>query len=79
VQNGKVISKALLISDFKTSFENLTPGEYQFRIIEDDNQNFKWDPINPLANQQAEKVYFYTTVSKVRANWEIDVKLTPLN
>lgn len=79
VQNGKVISKALLISDFKTSFENLTPGEYQFRIIEDENQNFKWDPINPLANEQAEKVYFYTTVSKVRANWEIDVKLTPLN
>lgn len=79
VQNGKVISKTLLISDFKTSFENLTPGEYQFRIIEDDNQNFKWDPINPLANEQAEKVYFYTTVSKVRANWEIDVKLTPLN
>lgn len=79
VQNGKVISKALLISDFKTSFENLTPGEYQFRIIEDENQNFKWDPINPLASEQAEKVYFYTTVSKVRANWEIDVKLTPLN
>ncbi len=79
VQNGKVVSSALLISDFKTTFDHLTPGEYQFRIIEDENQNFKWDPINPLANQQAEKVYFYTTVSKVRANWEIDVKLTPLN
>jgi uncharacterized protein (DUF2141 family) len=79
LQNGKVLSKALLISDFNTSFDYLSPGEYQFRVIEDDNQNFNWDPINPLTLQQAEKVYFYTTVSKVRANWEVDVKLTPLN
>jgi uncharacterized protein (DUF2141 family) len=79
LQNGKVVSKALLISDFHTSFEYLTPGEYQFRVIEDANQNFVWDPIQPIAHQQAEKVYFYTTISKVRANWEIDVKLTPLN
>jgi hypothetical protein len=79
LQNGKVVSKALLISDFQTSFEYLTPGEYQFRVIEDANQNFVWDPIQPLTNEQAEKVYFYTTVSKVRANWEIDVKLSPFN
>ncbi len=79
LQGGKVMQKTLLISDFKTTFANLVPGEYQFRIIEDTNQNFKWDPINPLTKEQAEIVYFYTTISKVRANWEIDVKLTPLN
>lgn len=77
--NGKVVSSALLLSDFKTSFTYLTPGEYQFRIIEDNNQNFKWDPLIPFTKEQAEKVYFYTTVSKVRANWEIDVQLKPLN
>ena len=79
LQGGKVVQKTLLLSDFKTTFANLVPGEYQFRIIEDTNQNFKWDPINPGTKEQAETVYFYTTVSKVRANWEIDVKLTPLN
>lgn len=79
LQGGKVVEKTLLLSDFKTTFANLVPGEYQFRIIEDVNQNFKWDPINPGTKEQAETVYFYTTVSKVRANWEIDVKLTPLN
>ena len=79
LQGGKVVQKTQLISDFKTTFANLVPGEYQFRIIEDVNQNFKWDPINPGTKAQAEIVYFYTTVSKVRANWEIDVKLIPLN
>jgi uncharacterized protein (DUF2141 family) len=77
LQNGKVIAQTLLPETKKLDFDYLLPGEYQFRVIEDVNQNFQWDPVNPILKEQAEKVYFFTTNSKVRANWEIDVVLSP--
>jgi uncharacterized protein (DUF2141 family) len=78
LQNNKVVQKVLNFDGSKVSFLNLEPGIYQFRVIEDLNANFKWDPGNRALNLQPEKVFNFTKPTTVRANWEIDVPLTPI-
>jgi uncharacterized protein (DUF2141 family) len=78
LQNNKVVQKVLNLDGSKISFSNLEPGIYQFRVIEDLNANFKWDAGNRALNIQPEKVFNFTKPTTVRANWEMDVPLTPI-
>ena len=50
-------------------FENILPGEYTIRVIEDKNENKKRDTGNFLGKIQPEKTYFNDEIIKVRANW----------
>jgi hypothetical protein len=78
IQNNKVVLKVLNLDGSKITFSNLEPGIYQFRVIGDLNANFNWDPGNRTLNFQPEKVYNFTKPTTVRANWEMDVPLTPI-
>lgn len=58
------------------TFKNITPGEYKIRIIEDDNNNSKWDPGNILKDIPPERTFFYRNNDgkfqfPLRANWEV--------
>ena len=78
---NKIIKNIFIYNNFffiKISFSNIEPGLYQFRVIEDLNANFKWDPGNRALNLQPEKVYNFSKPTTVRANWDIDVPLTPI-
>jgi uncharacterized protein (DUF2141 family) len=60
----------------KTSFEDLTPGEYQIRLIIDKNNDGKWSPGNYLTKDEPEPIRFYTnekrsSVINLKANWEV--------
>ena len=58
-------------------FTDITPGDYQIRLIIDSNKNGRWDPGNYFQNIPPEPVVFYraadgsTTIKGVKANWEI--------
>lgn len=58
-------------------FDNITPGDYQIRLIIDKNQNGRWDPGNYFTGTPPEPVVYYrspdqTTIIKgVKANWVI--------
>ncbi len=78
LQNNNIVQKVFNFDGSKVSFLNLEPGIYQFRVIEDLNANFKWDPGNRTQNIQPEKVYNFTKPTTVRANWEMEVQLTPI-
>ncbi|MFM7682255.1 MAG: DUF2141 domain-containing protein, partial [Bacteroidota bacterium] len=56
-------------------FSRLNPGEYTFRIIQDVNQNGKWDPISPDNKTKFERVLQFSAPTKVRANWEVEAIL----
>jgi uncharacterized protein (DUF2141 family) len=77
IKDSKAIDKLILYESNKGSFTNLTPGEYQFRVIADENKNGKWDTGNLDKQIQPEKIYWFTTPTKVRANWEVEVVLSP--
>lgn len=55
----------------------LEPGDYTFKVILDENQNGKWDTGSLDGYVQAETVDLYSTTTKVRANWEVEVALIP--
>lgn len=77
LQGSKIIRSITTKSPSKHVFSNLLPGEYQFRIVTDANENGVWDTGNFEENIQAESVYWFSTPVKVRANWDIDLELTP--
>ena len=70
-----------VIESFKNQgtirIENLDPGEYTFRAILDKNQNGRWDVGDYSKGIQPEEVIFFSKPVKVRANWEMEVILTP--
>jgi len=57
-------------------FNDLEPGEYTFRIIEDTNGNKQWDTGNFETMTQPETIHFFSTPITIRANWEIEATLT---
>lgn len=80
----QIIEKEKLIAEQKIDsnsvekpfvFSRLNPGEYIFRIIDDVNQNGKWDPISPENQLKAERVFHFSKPIKVRANWEVETTL----
>lgn len=61
---------------FDYRFELLEPERHIVRVVEDDNQNGKWDSGNYLQRKKPEKIYI-KTVSELRADWDVEV-LMPL-
>jgi hypothetical protein len=63
---------------FDTSFylvkKGLEPGKYTVRIIEDLNDNGRWDPGHYDSGRQPEKVYT-SILEEVRPNWEVEAKV----
>lgn len=53
-------------------FENINPGKYKIRIIEDKNKNKIWDTGNFLERIQPERILYYPNLLEIRANWEVE-------
>ena len=55
----------------------VTPGDYEIRILFDDNNNGKWDPGNYSKKLQPEKAITLKDKLAIKANWdnERDIKL----
>ena len=77
LQGNKVINTVFLDAEKKHSFTYLQPGDYSFRVILDKNKNGVWDTGNLQLGLQPENVLWFSSPTKVRANWEVDVSLTP--
>lgn len=58
------------------TFPNLLPGIYKLRLIEDKNQNRRWDGANYEQKIQAEPVWNFS-LPELRADWDIAVTIKP--
>jgi len=54
------------------TFDLIRPGNYTFRLIEDLNENDKWDTGNFLKKIIPEPVYYYPKQLEVRPNWDLN-------
>ncbi len=52
-------------------YDGLPPAVYGIRVIEDNNNNGKWDIGNFLKQVQPEKVYYYSDKINIRSNWDL--------
>ncbi|MDL5045014.1 Ig-like domain-containing protein [Oscillatoria amoena NRMC-F 0135] len=58
------------------TYQNLFPGQYFIKVIEDANKNGRWDGANYPKKQQAERVFITPQSIEVRANWDLtDIKI----
>ncbi len=74
---GDEVKKSYPLTSLQWSNKFVDPGEYDLRILFDDNNNGKWDPGDYSKKLQPEKVILLTQKLAVRANWdnERDIKL----
>jgi hypothetical protein len=55
-------------------YKNLPPGNYFLKVIEDKNQNRKWDTGNILHQKQPETIYFNALTIKLLADWDSETE-----
>jgi hypothetical protein len=74
---GEEIKESHPLTSLEWSKKLMNPGEYDMRILFDDNNNGKWDPGDYSKKLQPEKVLSLSKKLSVRANWdnEQDIKL----
>lgn len=75
INNGSIISKAILNDTLSLKYPFLKPGKYTVRVIEDLNNNWEWDTGNYLKKRQPERVFQYAEQIIIRANWDMDIEL----
>ena len=74
VQNNEVIGSYPLTSEIWNA-PMFNPGEYELRVLYDNNKNGKWDPGNFAEKKQPEKVFSISQKLSVRENFEKDVDI----
>jgi len=74
VQNETVI-ESIPITGREWKREFFKPGEYDIRILLDDNKNGKWDTGNFLLKKQPEKVISINRQLNVKGNWENETEI----
>ena len=83
-QSNKVEKEIPYVSSGKYYFYYIPEGEVRIRVIEDMNDNGKWDTGNMIERRQPERAEFYvgptgTQIIPTRINWEVDVNLDMAN
>ena len=74
--NNTVLKSYQLKGEKSLTINELNPGNYTFRIVLDENENGKWDT-GDLENQIfPEVIHTFSEVTSIRANWDVDAKLT---
>jgi uncharacterized protein (DUF2141 family) len=77
LDNSEKVVRTSSLHDGELIFEDLKPGKYYLRYVEDTNENGKWDTGNYAAHQQPEKVYYFEGFFDIREyseneqNWDI--------
>jgi glycosyltransferase involved in cell wall biosynthesis len=71
-KNESLIQSKKVYSDELITFDYLEPKTYIIKVIEDWNDNGKWDTGNYKEKLQAETVHYFRKEIKVRSNWDVE-------
>ncbi|MDR2010664.1 MAG: Ig-like domain-containing protein [Bacteroidales bacterium] len=76
LQNNNTI-KEQISGNGVVKFSYLVPGKYKIRVIEDLNNNKRWDTGDFLIKKQPEPVYYYPSEYEIMSKWEHEIDWTP--
>jgi uncharacterized protein (DUF2141 family) len=84
LNNSDKVIRTSALYDGELVFENLSPGKYYLRYIEDLNENRKWDTGDYALHLQPEKVYYYPKMIDLpRKNTDFegewDIRIVPVD
>ncbi len=68
----EIIQENIIQKSEEIHYVYLISGKYRFRLIEDENQNNRWDTGNYINRIQAEKIYYFSKTIDLQANWTIE-------
>ena len=71
-KEDEIVLKRTTSESKKYELKELKPDTYLVRVIFDDNSNRKWDTGSFLEKKLPEKVFYYDTKLKLKANWTLD-------
>jgi uncharacterized protein (DUF2141 family) len=71
-EKSNVLQEDFLSSDEGITYVYLNPGKYRIRVIEDVNNNKKWDSGKYTIRRQPEKVFYFDKPIDIPANWKIE-------
>lgn len=74
ISNGKLFA-SLPFTNNQIVKKLFKPGEYELRILIDENNNTIWDAGNYNQKKQPEKVIALTTKLLVKANWDNEIEI----
>lgn len=74
MQNNEVVKKFYKKNNYTFNINYLKPGDYQIKLIIDNNSNKKWDTGNYQTNTQPERVVIYNEKITIRENWDNEIK-----
>jgi hypothetical protein len=69
---GEKIIRESPVENGELIFENLDPGKYYLRYIEDINANGQWDTGNYAENRQPERVFYYPGFFELKSYMELE-------
>ena len=71
-KNETLIQSKKIYSDQTITFDYLEPKTYIIKVIEDWNDNGKWDTGNYKLKLQPETIHYFRKEIKVRSNWDVE-------
>jgi len=71
-KNETLIQSKKIYADQIVTFDYLEPKTYIIKVIEDSNDNGKWDTGNYELKLQPETVHYFRKEIKVRSNWDVE-------
>lgn len=71
-EKSNVLQEDFLSLDEGITYIYLNPGKYRIRVIEDTNNNKKWDSGKYTIRRQPEKVFYFDKPIDIPANWKIE-------
>lgn len=69
--NGGIYKQDKVSGTTSIFYDGVPPALYGIRIIEDANNNGKWDIGSYMKNIEPEKVFYYPDKLNIRSNWDV--------
>jgi uncharacterized protein (DUF2141 family) len=72
-EKDRLIRENSLSAPQLLEYKFLNPGKFRLRLVEDTNDNLKWDSGEYLKGIQPEKIKYYKEPIMIRENWDLEL------
>jgi hypothetical protein len=75
-EQKNIVREDVIKTNGKLVYTTYPTGKYTLRFVLDENRNGKWDTGNLENKTQPEKIWIYEKTITLRANWDLEEKIT---